>query len=108
MPDRFFPRRFPAREVWGLSVLHAVLMIAFLAVLVLLAIWLIANIRRAHPESRMLPPASPMPPAPPMPQALQDPAVREARMRYARGEISSEEFLKITTDLGGAPPSAGS
>ena len=37
-----------------------------------------------------------------------DPAVEEVRLRYARGEISREEFVQRSRDLGGsaADPSA--
>jgi hypothetical protein len=38
--------------------------------------------------------------APPRP----DSALEIARARYARGEMSREEFLRVSSDLGGPPP----
>jgi uncharacterized membrane protein len=35
-----------------------------------------------------------------------DPALAEARMRYARGELTREQFLEADADLRGAPPPA--
>lgn len=35
---------------------------------------------------------------------LEDEALATIRMRYARGEMTSEEFLKANEDLGGSPP----
>lgn len=36
-----------------------------------------------------------------------DPALAELRLRYARGELSREEFTQRSTDLGGSAPTAG-
>jgi putative membrane protein len=36
-----------------------------------------------------------------------DGALEEVRLRYARGEMSREEFLQRSQDLGGVGPSAG-
>jgi hypothetical protein len=33
-----------------------------------------------------------------------DQAIEQVRLRYARGEIGREDFVRLTTDLGGAPP----
>ncbi len=33
-----------------------------------------------------------------------DAAVESVRMRYARGEIDREEFVRVATDLGAPPP----
>jgi putative membrane protein len=35
-----------------------------------------------------------------------DAAVESVRMRYARGEIDREEFVRVSTDLGAPPPAA--
>ena len=90
MDHRFGPVREIRLHEWG--AVHVIFMIVVLALLVLLAVWLATNIRR-----QSTPIAGP--PHPP-----QDPALTEARMRYARGEISREDFLRITGDLSGAPP----
>ncbi|HEV8420817.1 MAG TPA: SHOCT domain-containing protein [Actinomycetota bacterium] len=39
--------------------------------------------------------------------ARPDGALEEVRLRYARGEISREEFLQRSQDLGGVGPTAG-
>jgi uncharacterized membrane protein len=44
---------------------------------------------------------------PAVPAAVAPPegdALAVLRLRYARGEISRDEYLQATTDLGGAPP----
>jgi uncharacterized membrane protein len=33
-----------------------------------------------------------------------DAALESVRMRYARGEIDRDEFVRVTTDLGAPPP----
>ena len=34
-----------------------------------------------------------------------DPALEHARVRYARGELSRDDYLRVVNDLGGpAPP----
>ena len=35
-----------------------------------------------------------------------DAAVESVRMRYARGEIDREEFVRVSTDLGAPAPAA--
>jgi len=50
------------------------------------------------------------PPPPPMgrhPMAGPDPALEHARVRYARGEMSREEYLQVVSDLTGAPAPPG-
>jgi hypothetical protein len=36
-----------------------------------------------------------------------DPALAALRLRYARGELSREEFLRTSADLGAPPPADG-
>ena len=65
-----------------------------LVIIVALAVLTVWAVRRMS-----APPASAAPtPAPGTPQS--DPAVESARIRYARGEISREEFLRVVEDLG--------
>ena len=33
-----------------------------------------------------------------------DPALEHARVRYARGELTRDEYLRVVNDLGGSPP----
>jgi uncharacterized membrane protein len=42
------------------------------------------------------------------PQPPRDPALEAVRMRYARGEISREEYAAVAADLEGRPPQATS
>ncbi len=35
-----------------------------------------------------------------------DAAVESVRMRYARGEIDRDEFIRVASDLGAPPPAA--
>ena len=82
----------PRGSDWGPAILHFVFMLLILAGIAALAVWLIQSARHgayAH-QHPVAPPA-------------EDTALREARMRYARGEMSREDFLQISTDLGGAP-----
>lgn len=39
----------------------------------------------------------------PAPQRLGDPAQEQARLRYARGDMSREEFLRVAADLQSDP-----
>lgn len=56
--------------------------------------------RLTHPATAALSAAAP-PAAKPA-----DPALGELRLRYARGEVTRDEYLQRLTDLGGvAPPS---
>jgi putative membrane protein len=66
-----------------------------LAVLAVGVAVLVLRLMRTHPG---LPPAAP----------AVDPALTELRLRYARGEVSREDFLAISADLGGGgPPESG-
>jgi uncharacterized membrane protein len=77
---------------WGPAIFHFVFMLLVLGGIAALAVWLIQSARHgqlAHAHA--------------VPAQAEDVAVREARMRYARGEMTREEFLQISTDLGGHP-----
>jgi putative membrane protein len=93
---RFGPRGPIEIHRLGYPVLHFVFAFAILALIALLAVWLVMSIRR----TQVAPAGGPALPPP----ATEDVAMREARMRYARGEMTREEFLQISSDLGGAPP----
>jgi uncharacterized membrane protein len=83
----------PRGYEWGPAIFHFVFMLLILAGIAALAVWLIQSTRHgtfAHDHHVVGPPA-------------EDAALREARMRYARGELSREQYLQVATDLGGAP-----
>ncbi|HEX3841605.1 MAG TPA: SHOCT domain-containing protein [Acidimicrobiales bacterium] len=98
---------------------HPVISIIFLvliAALVVLAILALVRWRR-HPHAGMAASwvGGPRPPAGAPPWAGADSAINELRIRYARGDISSEEYWQRASVLGyapsppspGSPPSAG-
>jgi hypothetical protein len=67
-----------------------------------LIVWLVLR-RRPAPFAEGRPGWGQQPPwaaTPPRP----DSALEIARARYARGEMSREEFLRVSSDLGGPPP----
>jgi len=93
-----FDGRFMDDRWWGF---FGWLLPALLIVLVVgLVVW---AIMQSAPTTAP-PPAGWLTPSPP----ARDPALEAARLRYAKGETSREEFLKISADLGGdareAPP----
>lgn len=80
--------------------------LAFIALLVGLAVFIVTRVGRhehdhLHPSGGM--PFGPIGPAapPPPPKPPFDPALEQVRMRYAKGEIDREEFLRLSRDLGG-------
>ncbi len=90
----------------GLMFLGGLVPLLVIGLLVFLAIRAFGgpNMHSMAPPSAYLPPvppASPVPPAPPRETALD-----VAERRYANGDISRDEFLRIRDDLVG--PSGGS
>ncbi len=79
------------RPLWW-DVLAWLLPVLFVALLGLLIGLVLVRLTRK--------PAEAGPPAP-------DRALEEARVRYARGEIDRETFLRIAGDLGGRPAEGG-
>ncbi len=66
----------------------------FLVALIALGVWAVLRLagpgRPATPASGYVPKTNRM-----------DPALEQVRLRYARGEMSRDEFLQLTADLGG-------
>jgi putative membrane protein len=81
-------------EGWGL--LGWLLPLLFIGVLVGLVVWLVLRVTQ-RPATAGGPGWTPAPP--PAPNA----ALEQVRARYARGEITREDFLQMASDLGGAP-----
>ncbi|HVB92720.1 MAG TPA: SHOCT domain-containing protein [Acidimicrobiales bacterium] len=91
---------------------HPVLGIIFLVLIAaLVVLGVIALVRwRRHPHGGIAPSLAGMPSGSPPgtpPWTGTDSALSELRIRYARGEISSEEFWQRASVLG-YPPSSGS
>jgi uncharacterized membrane protein len=104
---RYHYGRFGHPYAWG--VFHWVVLLLLLAALVALVVLLLNRTR--HPVAMPPGPGAPLqPPAAPSPDA----ALAHARLRYARGEMSRDEYLQVAADLGGdaalppppAPPPA--
>jgi uncharacterized membrane protein len=70
--------------------------IGFIALVVWAVIRLSGPGRQAGTMSGVLPPAS-----------RPDSAVEQVRMRYARGEITRDEFVQLMSDLGSPPGEPG-
>lgn len=72
-----------------------------LLLLVLIGV-LVWAVLRSTSAGRATAPAAALPPAP-----RKDPALEEVRLRYARGEMSREEYVERSRDLGGSVPEPG-
>lgn len=75
--------------------------ILLLLVLIGVGVWAVLRLSARGPV-----PVHPAAAAPPVP-ARPDGALEEVRLRYARGEMSREEFVQRSRDLGGLVPEAG-
>jgi len=92
------PNRFPGYPVrhfgGGVEIFHIIFMVLLFAAVAMLVVWLVTSFRRGQLVHEHSHPA----------RATSDTALQEARMRYARGEMSREDFLQVSTDLGGGAP----
>jgi uncharacterized membrane protein len=79
---------------WG--PLYGIVPLALLLLLLGLVVWAIVRVSR-QPQV-----ATPWT-QPPQSAARPDPALEHARMRYARGEIDRDEYVRLVGDLGGSP-----
>jgi putative membrane protein len=90
---------------WGLGVILPSLLIL---VLIGVTIWAVFRITARGPVPAMGP-------GPSTPAGRRDQALEEVRLRYARGEMTREEFVQRSRDLGGPeldpgepiPPTSG-
>lgn len=86
---------------WGFWA-HFIAFLFFLA-LIGLVVWVVLRLTGRPHMAAMVPAGGDVRP-PPRP----DPALEEVRLRYARGEMSREEFVQRSRDLGGeSEPMAG-
>jgi uncharacterized membrane protein len=76
----------------GHTAFWVVVLVLFVALLLLAIFAVVHLVRRPSPGAEA--PAA----------GVADPAVGSARLRYARGEIDREEFVRVSTDLGAVPP----
>ncbi len=91
LAHRPWGHRWGGTEQWWLANL---IWLALVAGLVALAVILALRLAGRSPGGH---PSAPSRPA-------FDPAINEVRMRYARGEVSREEYLRAAGDLGAPVP----
>ena len=85
-----------AHEDWWGGPLHVILLLLFMALLVTGVVWFVRRFLPAHVTTAAVPAAVSEAPA------GGDPAVATLRMRYAKGEVSREDFQHALADLTGA------
>lgn len=92
---------------WWWLVLGRIVPFLILAALVGLVVWAFMRLSRDRAlvaagvgGAMAVPPGAGSAPRP-------DAALDQVRMRYARGEIGREDFLRLSRDLGGHPPDVG-
>jgi uncharacterized membrane protein len=86
-----------AHDGWSGGPLHFIVLLLLLALLVGGVVWLVRRLAPAA-GAAVVPAAAPAAVAAP----AADPAVAALRMRYARGEVSREDFQNALADLTGA------
>lgn len=93
----FYPDGRYMDHGWGWWFLGGIIPLLLFGLLIGLVVWAVFHLNRTSGSNALLP-------APPPPGPRMDPALEEVRLRYARGEMSREEFLERFRDLGGAHP----
>jgi uncharacterized membrane protein len=88
-----------------------IVILMMFVVLVGVIVWAVIRITRTDAAKRgpalSGPPPPPMAPAAPAPASAEDAALTALRMRYARGEIDRDEYVRVASDLGVTlPPEA--
>ncbi len=93
-----------AQEDWWSGPLHLLVLVLFVALLVAGAVWLVRRLSPGLAQSAgpAVPGGTAVPAAP-----ATDPAITVLRMRYAKGEVSRDDFQHTMEDLTGvAAPTA--
>jgi uncharacterized membrane protein len=94
-----------AHDAWWYGPLHVVLLLLLIALLVVGVVWLV---RRLQIGSAAVPAvAAGTTAALPVAGPAADPALAALRLRYARGEVSRDDYLQAIEDLTGAVGGAG-
>jgi putative membrane protein len=91
---RFHPGGFEGPEGW--HILGGVLPFLFFLILIGVAVWAIVRVTSANRAQLAGAGVAPMP--------RSDPALEELRLQYARGDVSREEFVQRSRDLGATVP----
>jgi len=89
---------------WWYGPLHLLFLLLVIALIVAAAVWLV---RRLSPGLAQTTAPAAAPAGAVAASATADPAVTTLRMRYAKGEVSREDFQNALADLTGAEPPTG-
>ena len=81
---------------WWYGPLHVLFLLLFIALVIVAAVWLLRRLAPGVAQATAVAPAATVA----APGA--DPAVATLRMRYAKGEVSREDFQHALADLTGA------
>jgi uncharacterized membrane protein len=90
-----------AHDGWWSGPLHFLLLLVLLTLLVAAVVWLVRRLAPAAAATTAGAAGAPSAAAA-TGGAVADPAVATLRMRYARGEVSREDFQRTLVDLTGA------
>lgn len=91
---RYFP---DGPHVWHhpfLWLLGGLIPLLFFVAVIAVAVWAVLRLSHRPPQGAAISTNA-------LPTGRVDPALETIRDRYARGEISREDFLQISSDLGG-------
>jgi putative membrane protein len=91
MDPKFGGPGFGHHGIWFVGLVPLILWVVLIGV----AIWAVLRVTSRH---ALVATTAPSPAAP-----RSDAALEEVRLRYARGEMSREEFAQRSRDLGGNP-----
>lgn len=83
----------------GWHILGGILPMVLFLILIGVAIWAVVRVTSANRAQFAGGPSAPAP--------HRDPALEELRLKYARGDMDREEFVRRSRDLGGMVPESG-
>lgn len=92
-------RGFAERD-HGWELFGGVIPMVLLLLLIGVAVWAIVRVTSRGPTPVQASTSA-------APAVLRDSALEEVRLRYARGELTREEFVQRSRDLGATPPEPG-
>ena len=75
--------------------IHGLISLLLIAAFIVLIVWIVKRVTRSYEITHTSSGANPI---------ASDPALHHVRMRYAKGEITKEEYDRLVTDLGPAYP----
>jgi uncharacterized membrane protein len=95
-----------AGDEWWSAPLHALMLLALVALLVVGIVWLVRRLGSAQTSTVQIAPAGAGTAALAVPRGGvpggADPAIAELRLRYARGDVTRDDFQRTLDDLEGA------